>query len=129
MTSAPHKPPPRGLDYIRFLGLEHSEVYKEWHARLEVKDSGTAILQTVLGKAGRKLRLLDPKSRSYSFKILEVNRGGANPAGAYLRLEMDDGQLQRLALGQVMLRDAADRSWRHYDAPESDERFDHASLA
>ena len=118
--------PPRRLDFIRFLGLEYNAVYKEWHARLEVKDSGTAILQGVLAKAGRKPRLLDPKSRSYAFKVLEVNRG-TNPEnrGAFIRLELSDGSTQRIGLGQVMLRDAADPAWRFYDAPESDERFDH----
>jgi len=117
----------RRLDFIRFLGLEHNAVYKEWHARLEVKDSGTAILQGVLAKAGRKPHLLDPKSRSYSFKVLEVNRGtGPEHQGAFVRLEISDSGVQRIGLGQVMLRDAVNPEWRHYEAPESDERFDPA---
>jgi hypothetical protein len=121
MSTAPSRTA-RRLDYVRFLGIERSEAYKEWHIRLEVKDSATAILQSVTVGPGRKPRLLDPKSRSYSFKVAKINPGAAG-AVAFALLEMTDGGTQRIELGQVMLRDALNPEWRYYHAPESDERF------
>ncbi|MDB5968779.1 MAG: hypothetical protein JWQ90_1229 [Hydrocarboniphaga sp.] len=129
MPSSASKPP-RRLDFIRLLGLAYSATYKEWHARFEVKDSATAIRQTVTGKVGRKLHFLDPKSRSFTFKVLKISHatGPAVPRACAM-LEISDGTASRIEVGQIMLRDAANPEWRFYEAPESEDRFDHSQFA
>lgn len=120
----------RRLDFIRFLGLEYNETWKEWQARLELKDSACAIRQSVTSSSGRKLRLLDPKSRSFTVKVLKILRGNdKDKSRAVLSLEISDirggdASTQRVEAGQILLRDALNPQWRVYEAPESDEKLD-----
>ena len=118
----------RRLDFIRLLGLDYNETYKEWQARLEVKDSACAIRQTSSSSSGRKLRLLDPKSRSFTIKVSKIVRG-SDKARAVVTLEItdvrgDEASTQRIEAGQILLRDALNPQWRHYEAPESDDKLD-----
>jgi hypothetical protein len=119
----------RRLDFIRFLGLQYNETYREWQARLEVKDSACAIRQSVNGSSGRKLRLLDPKSRSFTVKVAKIVRDAKEKTRAVVTLEItdvrgDEASTQRIEAGQILLRDALNPQWRHYEAPESDDKLD-----
>ncbi|WP_428311397.1 hypothetical protein [Hydrocarboniphaga sp.] len=118
----------RRLDFIRFFGLEYNETWKEWQARLELKDSACAIRQSVTSSSGRKLRLLDPKSRSFTVKVSKIVRG-SDKLRASVTLEITDVRggdtsTQRIDAGQILLRDALNPQWRVYEAPESDDRLD-----